>query len=137
VFSARLTDGFEAHLVDLPGYGFAARSKAEKGEWGPMIEGYLGTRINLRALCILVDVRRGPEQEELQIIEFMRERRVQSPRPVELLMVATKTDKIPANERKPALAKIKQQTDLAVLGFSSETGEGRRVLWERLKSAAL
>ncbi len=137
VFVARLNDGFEAHLVDLPGYGFAARSKAEKGEWGPMIEGYLGTRMMLRALCILVDVRRGPEKEELQLIDFMRTRRVQSAKPVELFIVATKIDKIPANERKPALAKLKQKIDLPVLGFSGETGEGRKVLWERLKSAAL
>ncbi len=137
VFIARLADGFEAHLVDLPGYGFAARSKAEKGEWGPMIEGYLGTRITLRALCILVDVRRGPEREELQLIEFMRARVVQSSKPVELLLVATKIDKIPANERKPALAKLKQKSELPVIGFSGETGEGRKVVWERLKGAAL
>ncbi len=137
VFIARLTDGFEAHLVDLPGYGFAARSKAEKGEWGPMIEGYLGTRITLRALCILIDVRRGPEKEELQLIEFMRARVVQSPKPVELLLVATKIDKIPANERKPALAKLKQKSELPVIGFSGETGEGRKVLWDRLRGAAL
>src|SRR5882757_9147084 len=71
VFTAKAADGLELLLVDLPGYGFAKRSKHEKSKWGPLIEFYLSKRVALRAMVLLVDVRRGVEKEERELIEFL------------------------------------------------------------------
>src|SRR5580704_1925576 len=102
VFHVQCSDGLEVNFVDLPGYGWARRSKSERGEWQGMIEGYLRQRASLRAVVILVDVRRGPEDEERQLADFLRQRRaVSEARPLEVIHVATKIDKIGAAARKP------------------------------------
>ena len=116
----------ELVVTDLPGYGFAARSKGEKQSWGPMIEGYLLNREALRGLALLVDVRRGVESDDQELIEFW----AQTNKP--LVIVATKIDKIPGSKRKPALAKISKAAGARVIGFSAETGDGRDELWLRV-----
>ena len=66
----RLDD--RAYLVDLPGYGYAAVAKRERATWRPMVEGYLrGSRSALRGAIVLVDVRRGPEREEIELFEWL------------------------------------------------------------------
>jgi GTP-binding protein len=110
-------------LADLPGYGYASRSKEERKSWGPMIEGYLLTRPSLRALVLLVDARRGIESEERELIEFWD----QTKKP--LIIVSTKVDKLPKSQLKSALAKM------GSLGFSAHTGFGRDELWRRILQA--
>ena len=109
-------------LADLPGYGFAARSKAQKKSWGPMIEGYLLGRGALRALVLLADVRRGVEPDDEELVTFW----AQTKKP--LLLVATKLDKLPKSQQKPALAKLGK----AAIGFSAETNQGREELWSAI-----
>jgi GTP-binding protein len=58
-------------LVDLPGYGWAKRSKSERTQWKRLVEHYLSRREALAAVLILIDVRRGPEQEELELAQFL------------------------------------------------------------------
>jgi GTP-binding protein len=118
-------------FADLPGYGFAARSKAEKKAWGPMIEGYLLARGALRALVLLVDVRRGVEPDDVELVEFW----AQTKKP--LVLVATKLDKLPKAHHKPALEKLRAAARAAVpgakiIGFSAETDQGRDELWAAL-----
>ena len=76
-------------FVDLPGYGYAKVSKSEAGAWKELLERYLHERATLRAVVILVDVRRGLEQEEEDLIEFMAER----PN-LAVIVAATKMDKL-------------------------------------------
>jgi GTP-binding protein len=126
------------HFVDLPGYGYAKRAKTEKAGWGPMLEGYLQRRITLRAVAVLVDVRRGVEDDDVQLVEFLRAPRpAESPRALEVVLVATKIDKVPKNERKPALEALKKAAATQVIGFSAVTGEGREELWARIRHAVL
>lgn len=117
-------------LVDLPGYGFAKRSKAERRSWGPMIEGYLEQRVGLRAVVVIVDVRRGLEDDDRQLLEFLDH--IERP----AVLVATKLDKLPTSQRMLAVAKIKESAGRPVVGVSAETGEGRDRLWSRLLAAA-
>lgn len=118
-------------LVDLPGYGFAKRSKAERRSWGPMIEGYLEERVGLRAVVLIVDVRRGLEDDDRQLLEFLDH----VGRPA--VLVATKLDKLPASRRMAAVAEIKASAGgRPVVGVSAESGEGRERLWSRLVAAA-
>ncbi|HEY8429443.1 MAG TPA: ribosome biogenesis GTP-binding protein YihA/YsxC [Sandaracinaceae bacterium] len=128
----RLGEGDEARidLVDLPGYGFAKRSKKERRAWGPMIEGFLRERPGLRAVVVIVDVRRGPEDDDLDLLAFLEELRITP------IVVATKIDKLPASKRKPALAALARKLGAPPVGFSSVTGDGVEELWRRILRAA-
>lgn len=137
IFEARAADGTILHLVDLPGYGFAKRSKAETASWQALIEGYLGTRATLAALVLIVDVRRGIEEDDQALLEFLDAPAQVSRRPVQILLVATKLDKLPRNAQKPAIEKLRKLTKRKVYGFSAETGDGREELLRALRRAAL
>jgi GTP-binding protein len=139
VFDVRCADGLAVGFVDLPGYGWAKRSKAEKSQWQGMIEGYLMRRAGLRAVVLLVDVRRGVEEEEQQLVEFLQQPRQVSDgkNRVEVVLVATKIDKLPVSGRKPALESLRKTCGVRPIGFSVETGDGREELWARLRHAVL
>ena len=139
VFELRCADGRALSFVDLPGYGWARRSKAERKQWQGMIEGYLRERVGLRAVVVLVDVRRGVEEEERQLLEFLAQpRAVGGATHLHVILVATKVDKLAAAPRRRALDEVRQGArDLGseVIGFSSVTGEGREALWARIRAA--
>jgi GTP-binding protein len=129
IFRVRLrTDAGEAHLdlVDLPGYGYAQRSKAERRSWGPLIEGFLAERPGLRGAVVIVDIRRGVQDDDLQLIEFLESVDVTP------IVVATKIDKLPASKRKLAVTKLRKDVGQPVTAYSSVTGDGRDALWRRL-----
>jgi len=131
IFEVGWTDGLRVHLVDLPGYGYAKRSRSEKASWGPLLESYLATRNVLRAVTLLVDARRGPEDDDLALIEFLQALE----HPPQILLAATKIDKFSRAQQKPAVEKVKRQFRGPVIGFSSVTGDGRDLLWQRLRTA--
>jgi GTP-binding protein len=137
VFEARAGDGAVFHLVDLPGYGFARRSKAETASWAVLIEGYLGSRSTLAVVVLIVDVRRGVEEDDQELIDFIDAAQLPSRRPVQVILVATKLDKLPRSAHKPTLDKLRSLTKRKVIGFSAETGEGREELFRTLRRAAL
>ncbi|HEY1956643.1 MAG TPA: ribosome biogenesis GTP-binding protein YihA/YsxC [Polyangiaceae bacterium] len=124
-----VTEAGDVVFGDLPGYGFAARSKTEIKSWGPMIEGYLMNRGSLRALVLLVDLRRGVQDDDDDLAEFW----AQTKKP--LVLVATKVDKVPKSQLKPALDKLRSAVDAKIIGFSSETGQGRDELWSAILGA--
>lgn len=117
-------------LVDLPGYGWAQRSKKERRSWGKLIEAFLENRVGLRGVVVIADVRRGFEEDDLGLIEFLEHLRLVP------ILVATKTDKLPASKRKPALAALQRDVGRRVYGFSGETGDGRDPLWKTLLRTA-
>jgi GTP-binding protein len=126
----RLTLRGDAHVdfVDLPGYGFAERSKSERSGWGPMIEGFLEKRVGLRGVILLVDVRRGLENEETDLLEYLAHIKQKA------LVVATKVDRLPPNQRKTTVFKLAQASGVKALSFSSHSGEGREELWRAILS---
>jgi GTP-binding protein len=136
MFEVRCHDGLELRFADLPGYGWAKRSKTERAQWQGMIEGYLKGRAGLRAVVVLVDVRRGVEDEEHQLMDFLRQPRDVSGK-VDVILVATKIDKIVVARRKPELERVRKGAGAAVIGFSGATGEGREELWGRIRAAVL
>jgi GTP-binding protein len=130
LFRAELAGG-TLDVVDLPGYGYAKVSKAERRGWGPMIEAFLQKRPGLRCVIVIVDVRRGVQDEDVQLLEFLREIGRDA------LIVATKTDKLSRSQVWPALQQLKRQAGgAAVLGFSAETHEGRDELWRAILQRA-
>lgn len=134
LFEARARDGAKVVLTDLPGYGYAQRSKQERRAWGTLIEGYLKTRATLGMVTLLIDARRGIGEEEEELMTFARLPRP-GLRPLEIVVVATKVDKIPASSRRATLLAIERQSKTRVIGFSSVTGEGRIPLWGAIRRA--
>ena len=134
LFGVTLDDGAAFRMVDLPGYGYAKLSKTEKAKWGAMIEGYLRGRATLRAVVLLVDIRRGFLDDDGQLAEFVKTCR-EGESVVTSILVATKLDKLALSKRKPALAAFRRDTGLQPIGFSAVTGEGSSELWERLRRA--
>jgi GTP-binding protein len=138
IFDVRCADGLSLRFVDLPGYGWARRSKTEREQWQGMIEGYLQKRASLRAVVVIVDVRRGVEEEEEQLVGFLREpRKVSAAKPLEVILVATKIDKLGVAARKPALELVRKNAGAKAIGFSAVTGDGSEELWARIRHAVL
>jgi GTP-binding protein len=125
----RVTIGAGAHecmFVDLPGYGYAKVSKAIRDQWGPMIEAYLRGRPSLRGLVLLVDIRRG-EEEEANLVRWA------SKLGLGVVAVATKADKLPRGQRAQALCRLEAVLGVPVLGCSATTGEGKETVWKAIR----
>jgi GTP-binding protein len=133
-FRARSRDGAVLWLVDLPGYGYAERSKGERAAWARLIEGYLERRDSLRAVVVLIDVRQGLTDADAQLVRFLESGTAAKPR---IILVATKLDKVPKSQQRAHLAKLKAATAWPVIGASAETGEGAAEIWRQLREAAL
>ncbi|MBI5536205.1 MAG: ribosome biogenesis GTP-binding protein YsxC [Deltaproteobacteria bacterium] len=133
IFEARFAHGPVVRLVDLPGFGFAKRSKGERAQWGSLIENYLTHRDSLKFIVLLVDVRRGIEEEEKMLLDFVRQTRPDAP--VHFLCVATKTDKIGRPQAAAATARIQKDAGIKTLSFSALTGEGTEPIWRSILSA--
>ena len=131
-FLVRLEHLGPLHLIDLPGFGFAKRSKTERKQWGSMIDQYLRDRAALAGVVVLVDVRRGPESLEASLIQYLQEIREPA---IPYLLVATKVDKLPAAQLKPRLDALRKTTPGRIIGFSAKTGLGREELWKQLLEA--
>lgn len=80
-------------LVDLPGYGFAKRSKSESEAWQAMIFAYLRRRARLRQVALLVDARRGVMDTDIQVMDLLDQAAVSYG------LILTKADQIPARDR--------------------------------------
>jgi GTP-binding protein len=113
-------------LADLPGYGYAKVSKAQRRAWGPMIERFLLQRAGLRSVVVIIDVRRGLQDEDRQLLEFLELHGL------EALLVATKIDKLTRSQRLPALKALGKQAGCPVLPFSAVTKTGVPELWQAL-----
>lgn len=114
-------------IVDVPGYGYAKVSKKQRAEWGRMIETYLTQRENLRGVVSLIDGRHAPMSLDKQMVEFLHYYQL----PV--LVVATKTDKVPRNQRNKIGSTFKQQlkienSDELVL-YSTIEHYGQEQVW--------
>lgn len=116
-------------LADLPGFGYARAPKPVARRFAPLVDAYLEARDPLRAVLLLVDVRRGPEEEERTLVTRLR-----AVRPiVPLILVGTKVDKLPKAKRKPALAQISRALGSEVIGTSGQDGIGIDALRQYLE----
>jgi GTP-binding protein len=114
-------------IVDLPGYGFARVPGSVREAWGRLIEGYLTSRKELRAIVHLVDARHAPSGDDVQMHEWIRHYRVPA------LIAVTKVDKIGRGKRAATLRSVmdllEPEASTPVVFFSAETGEGSREIW--------
>jgi GTP-binding protein len=120
-------------LVDLPGYGFAKVPRPLQDHWKKLLEAYFRERSSLKALFLIVDVRRGLGEQDLQMVEFARS----CGRAVHILL--TKADKLTRNQGASALAAVRRQLGTVataqLLSAPAKTGvdEARKALRAFLK----
>jgi GTP-binding protein len=135
----RLVNWFEVeaksgkfHLVDLPGYGYAEVSQAMRESWRPLIESFLDKRESLAGVLLLIDIRRGVQDEELDFVPWLAERS----RPI--CVALTKADKLPKNKR--TLAAMEARTQLALrrdpLPVSTQASDNLEPLWRQIINLA-
>ncbi|HEX6273687.1 MAG TPA: ribosome biogenesis GTP-binding protein YihA/YsxC [Polyangiaceae bacterium] len=133
-FRVRTRDGATLTLVDLPGYGYAKRARTERESWAEVAETYLLERQALRLVVLLVDARRGLEDDDRDLLEMVEtsERR-DRPTP-KTLVVATKLDRLSASARKPTLARV--AAGRTVVGTAESDPKSIDALWRELRRLA-
>jgi GTP-binding protein len=120
-------------LVDLPGYGYAAVDSKTRASWKPLIETYLSSRPTLAGVLLLIDIRRGAEDEELDFVPWLAERSTP------IVVALTKGDKLAKNKR---MLEIKRQRKTLGLtrdpyAVSTLDGEGIDSVWRAVLSLLL
>ncbi|MDD5286306.1 MAG: ribosome biogenesis GTP-binding protein YihA/YsxC [Desulfuromonadaceae bacterium] len=118
-------------LVDLPGYGYAKAPPELRKQWGPMIEAYLSSRESLKAVVLILDIRREPSEGDLQMLRWLEMYNIPP------IIVLTKCDKLSKNElakqRSVVAAAIKRDKGM-LLPFSALSREGRDGIWSEIES---
>jgi GTP-binding protein len=116
-------------LVDLPGYGYAKAPPELRKQWGPMIEAYLASRESLRAVVLILDIRREPSDGDLQMLRWLETYNIPP------IIVLTKCDKLSKNEfaKQSAViaAAIKRDKGM-LLPFSALSRVGRDDIWSEI-----
>ncbi len=119
------------YLVDLPGYGYARVSEKEKEQWGRMIERYLHSSSQLKAVFLLIDIRHEPSANDRLMYKWIVD---QGYEPV---IIATKLDKIKRSQVQKHVKMLKEGLALVpgttVIPFSSVTKQGRDEIWELIE----
>ncbi len=122
----------EFYIVDLPGYGYARASKEERRRWAGMIEKYLHTSQQLRAVFVLVDIRHEPGENDLTMVRWVRESGYQP------VIIATKLDKIKRSQVQKQISIIRRgleaDGDTVIIPFSAQTGQGRDEIWNVIET---
>lgn len=117
-------------LVDLPGYGYAQVSKAEKEKWAKMINNYLFKREALTSVFLIVDIRHKPTSDDIIMYDYIKERQEGC------VVIATKADKIPKTKIDEHLCIVSDTLKLddkdILIPFSAEKGIGVSESWEVL-----
>ena len=123
------------YLVDLPGYGYAKASEEVKVKWGKMIENYLHTSKQLKAVFLLIDIRHDPSANDRMMYEWMV---YQGFAPI---IIATKLDKIKRSQIQKNVKAIREglnvQPGTTIIPFSAETKQGRDEIWKLIDSFVL
>lgn len=120
-------------LVDLPGYGYAKRTKEDQLKWSTLVDGYFTSNPNidlLRLVVQLVDSRIGLTKDDRDMVGFLNQ--VDLP----YIIVATKTDKLNKTEREKAVNTLVTDPSIRpgtqIILFSSESKEGKNDVWDAI-----
>ena len=123
------------YLVDLPGYGYAKRTKEDQKKWSGLTDGYFTNNPNfdaVRLVCQLIDSRVGPTEDDWDMLEYMTEARCN------FIVVGTKCDKLNRTERNTFEAFMQENMpEVPYILYSAKSGEGREELWKKITEAVL
>lgn len=118
-------------LVDLPGYGYAERSKSETQKWGAMMEEYLANREPLVQTILLVDSRHKPTKDDIMMRDWIRHYHDR------VIVIATKIDKLKKSQVESNLELIWNTLELGeediLVPFSVKDDEGKCTVWDMIE----
>ena len=121
------------YFVDLPGYGYAKRSKESKKVWSSLTEDYFLKNPSADALKLviqLIDIRTGPTEDDIMMINWLIDMNIP------FTVVCTKTDKLSKNQLNAALDALKNDyflgTGIEPIPFSSVTRDGKEEVWKKI-----
>ena len=120
-------------FVDLPGYGYAKVPASVRKTWGPMIETYLRGRQTLKGVVIIMDIRRKPGQEELNLLSWLNHYSIAG------ILVLTKTDKLSKSkqvQQHNLIARALGMDKEKFILFSAKSRCGKDALWNAILSLA-
>lgn len=121
----------EVFLVDLPGYGYAKVAQTIKEKWGRMIEKYLHTSKQLKAVFLLVDIRHEPSANDVNMYEWIVANGYYP------IIIATKADKINRSQLQKHVKQIRVGLnvvkDTPIIPYSAVTKQGRDEIWELIE----
>lgn len=124
----------QVYLVDLPGYGYAKTGEEMKAKWGKMIENYLHTSEQLKAVFLLVDIRHEPSANDKDMYNWIVHQGY------EPIIIATKLDKIKRSQVAKHLKMLKDGLHpvegTRFVPFSAQTKQGKEEIWEIIDSLA-
>ena len=125
----------EMYLVDLPGYGYAKVSEQEKIKWGQLIERYLHSSAQLKAVFLLIDIRHAPSENDRIMYQWIVD---QGFHPI---IIATKLDKIKRSQVQKQMKVLREGLKLipatTIIPFSSQTKQGRDEIWDMVENQFL
>lgn len=116
------------YFVDLPGYGYAKVSKKEREDWAKLLETYLDQSPNLKGIIILLDCRREPNEDDIQLIEWLAAKEMPT------IAVATKADKLNRDKIKQKVKQIENDFGLSTIPFSAVNGTGKNEIFAAVES---
>ena len=120
------------YLVDLPGYGYARANEAVKAQWGKMIEKYLHTSKQLKAVFLLIDIRHDPSANDREMYQWMLHYGYHP------IIIATKLDKINRSQIQKHIKAIRvgleAEKGTVIIPFSAATKQGREEIYDLLDS---
>ncbi|MCI5700975.1 MAG: ribosome biogenesis GTP-binding protein YihA/YsxC [Lachnospiraceae bacterium] len=121
----------EVYLVDLPGYGYAKVSQEVKEKWGKLIERYLNTSRQLKAVFLLIDMRHEPSANDKNMYDWIVSNGFYP------IIIATKSDKLKRSQLQKHVKMIKQGLDVVpetpIIPYSAVTKQGREEIWELIE----
>ncbi len=118
-------------LADLPGYGYAAVSKAEKEKWGRVLDQFFARKEDIAHVFLLSDIRRDPSEDDMQMVSFLNYHIIP------FTVVATKSDKLSRMKQKERLRAVASAYGLGegnVLAVSGLTGAGKEGIIAKIDS---
>ena len=116
------------YFADLPGYGYAKVSQAERERWRGLAESYLASRAPLKLVVLIVDIRHGPTPLDRQMREWLAARGQPH------CVAAAKSDKLKRAARLRSVRSI-EESFASPIPFSAVSGEGAQQLWRAIESA--
>lgn len=121
----------EMYFVDLPGYGYAKVSEKEKQQWGKLIERYLYSSKQLKAVFLLIDIRHDPSANDKMMYDWIVSKGYHP------IIIATKSDKIKRSQKDKHLKAIRQGIgvlpETEIIPFSALNKQGREEIWQLME----
>ena len=118
------------YFVDLPGYGYARVPPALRKKWGPMVESYLSGRTSLKAVILIMDIRRTPGPEEINFMAWLNNLALNC------IPIVTKADKLSKTKQARQVDIIARNLAVNKTGlivFSTKSAQGKASVWQSLR----